>query len=826
MHEEDNKQLFRYWSKNGRFHILFLLLGAALLAGWAAIARPADLAAPLLATDDQQERLNSVAPATNGRFSIQQTITPSRDGLSEVELLLARATEATESDGWLTVQLFDAANTLIAEESRETQYLSHNQSLVLRFAPQPDSAGQQYRLLVSSEAGNRVSFWGYDMDVYAGGEMAVVGEDVQETAVSDLRFITRYQLTTSNTIATISRLLRESGLISLLAIPFLLLPGLLLLLLLPRLPRLHVAAWMGIGMAVGTAVWPLLWQGWTLLGGHFTPILLWVLFIGGWLAVGFLWKRRPPALHHLHWSDGGLLILLLVGFIVRLLAVRDLAYPPWVDASRHALITAVMVANGQTITNYAPYLPEITRFPYHFGYHTLSASLMLMGKWPLETLMLYLGVLLNALVPLTIYAAVSILTRRRWAALLAAILVALPFFFPAYYATWGRMTQLTAVFIFPVLLALNWKIMAGGRRWRSAWPLVGILAAGMFYLHIRVFLIYLPFAAIAFITLGGRNGRRLMYAALLGGALAAPRLIYLLNSPKAINLASGEQLGNYNAFPTNYVTVGWERPFLYAAAIAAAIVLIGRVRGRKWTLLPSVLLAWVASLFILLSGRRLGLPETWLLNLNSMYISTFVPLALFLALTAVQVGRWGKGRHWLLQILGLTAVGGTIVALMLFGVRQQVNIINPTTVLVKRGDRPMLEWAEAYLPADAHVAVNSWLWLGGTYAGSDGGAWLVPLTGLSATTPPADYIYNRALAQKVNGFNEATTAVSDWSDPTQTDWLRQQGVTHILIGQRGGFFDPSELNQNPNLSLIYAQDGTFIFSRLIKVTGTLQVPVT
>jgi len=799
------------WIENGRWRILFLFLGAALLAGWIFIARPADFTAPLLATDDKQERLNSVAPATNGRFFIQQTITPSRDGLREVELLLARSTDATESNGRFFIQLFDAADTLIAEESREGQMLSHNQSFILRFPPQPHSANQTYSLRISSEQGNRISLWGYDMDVYAGGEMSVEGQgEVPQTAVSDLRFITRYQLTAGNLPAMLAKLFRESGLIMLLALLFLPLPGLILLLSLPRLPRLNVWAWMGVALAVGTAVWPLIWQAWTLVGGHFTPILLWLLFVSGWLAVIFLWIRRPPALHPLQWGDGLLLLLLCVGFIVRLLAVRDLAFPPWVDASRHALITAVMVANGQIISDYAPYLPEITRFPYHFGFHTLSSSLILMGGWPLETLLLYLGVLLNALVPLTIYAAVSILTRRRWAALLAAMLVALPFFFPAYYATWGRMTQLTAVLTLPVLLILNWKLMAGGRRWRSAWPLVGILAAGLFYLHIRVFLIYLPFAAIVFIVLRGRNGRRLIYAALLGGALAAPRIFYLLNAPKTINLTS-KGLTNYNAFPTNYVTVGWEQPFLYVAAIVATGVLIGGVRGKRWALLPFVLMAWAASLFLLLSGSYLGLPETWLLNLNSMYISLFVPLAIFLGITAVRLERWSKGQHWLLQILGLTAVGGTIAALILFGVRQQIGIINPETVLMWRGDVPIQVWAEENIPSDAHVAVNSWLWLGGTYAGNDGGAWLVPLTGLSSTTPPADYIYNRAMATTVNEFNKTATAVSDWSDPVQADWLRQQGVTHVLIGQRGGFFDPSELNQNPNTDLIYAHDGTFVF---------------
>ena len=40
---------------------------------------------------------------------------------------------------------------------------------------------------------------------------------------------------------------------------------------------------------------------------------------------------------------------------------------------------------------------------------------------------------------------------------------------------------------------------------------------------------------------------------------------------------------------------------------------------------------------------------------------------------------------------------------------------------------------------------------------------------------------------------QAATAVSDWSDPLQADWLRDQGVTHIYTGKKGGFFDPAAL---------------------------------
>jgi hypothetical protein len=51
-----------------------------------------------------------------------------------------------------------------------------------------------------------------------------------------------------------------------------------------------------------------------------------------------------------------LLLLLLLALAVRLLAVRQIDTALWVDAGRHALITAVMVESGQTISHYAPFL--------------------------------------------------------------------------------------------------------------------------------------------------------------------------------------------------------------------------------------------------------------------------------------------------------------------------------------------------------------------------------------------------------------------------------------------------------------------------------------
>jgi hypothetical protein len=243
------------------------------------------------------------------------------------------------------------------------------------------------------------------------------------------------------------------------------------------------------------------------VGGRWTGGLLWLVLAAGWAAIGFLSLRgRIPALRRsgaqngetarhpavptrkkFHFTHFVLLFLLLVGLAARFLAVRDMAFPLWVDAGRHGLITAIMAESGQVISDYRPWLP-VDRFPYHYGFHTIAAGLAQMTDRPLPDLLLVLGQLLNGLVPLTLYAGGWLFTRRRLAGWLAAFLAALPFFFPAYYATWGRMTQLTGVLVLPVVLAVTWQLVRGSGRWRERGWLVSLLAGGLFLIHFRVFL--------------------------------------------------------------------------------------------------------------------------------------------------------------------------------------------------------------------------------------------------------------------------------------------------------------------------------------------------
>jgi hypothetical protein len=781
------------------------------------------LCGPLKAVDISQGRLDTALPAPQNEIILEQRFRPARNGLTEIELILVRydPAEGETLESRFSMELWDERGNLIASRSHVTADLSHNQSYVLQIPPQSTSADRVYTLRLTGTAGNPMSVWGYSLDVSDRGELKIIGAD---SPAAEMRFITRYALQWPDIPRISGKFLQRDGSLLTITLSLLFLPGAFLLSI--RQPRgWDAAAWWGAALALGTAAWPVLWFWFSLVGGRWTGELLWVLLGLGWALVIYLAIRRMrlnrkekglPADRTAAIIHALLIVLLIVSIASRVIAVRDLAFPPWVDSSRHALITAVMAEGGRTPIDYGSYLP-VDRFPYHFGFHTIATSLYLLTGRELPGLLLTLGQLLNGLVPLTVYTAGWMVTRRRAVGLLAAFLVALPFYFPGYYATWGRMTQITAMIVLPVLLALTWRL---GRGWPRVWPFVGLLMAGLFLIHFRVFLFYLPFSLLV----GGIHIYRGRFwpfgkAGILGLVLVFPRLIQLSQQTNPGQMIQ-QSLPGYNDFPVGYVTVGWERLFIGLTVVALGVTLVGFILRKRWTTFPIILVAWVGTLFLSLAGERIGLPETLVVNLNSMYISLFLPLSLFLAIVAGELWRWaGRIDHHVkstalrtgLTLVAALSAGIALGLLAMFGWRQQINILNQQTILALPQDRAGLDWVSENLPVDALVAVNAWQWLGATWAGSDGGAWLVPLTGRQSTTPPVDHIYDPDLFARVREFNETAFAVEDWSQPSAAEWLRGQGVTHIMVGARGGYFDPAELSRNPALERVFGQDGVFIF---------------
>jgi hypothetical protein len=312
----------------------------------------------------------------------------------------------------------------------------------------------------------------------------------------------------------------------------------------------------------------------------------------------------------------------------------------------------------------------------------------------------------------------------------------------------------------------------------------------------------------------GRNFRYLAGAGMVGGLLVAPRLWYLL--PKqASPTVFLNNIPDYNTFPTGYYLAGWEQYFAIAAIVATLLVILINARQRGWTTPLLYIALWIGFLFSTLAGERVGLPESWLVNLNSMVITLFFPQSVMLA--AVFGRLWGSLQTKVSNRAPLLLVSTTLfytgmVLLFLFGVRFQTTILNPQTILAYPDDRPALQWVATNTPQEAVFVVNSWKWLGNTWSGADGGAWIVPLSHRASKTPPADYEYNADLTRQVIAFNEELNTITDWRNPASIEWLKSQGATHIFIGTRGGSLDPAALIENPLVELLYQNGNAFVFA--------------
>ncbi len=788
-----------------------LALGVAFLVGWPTA---------VTAIDMRQDRLDTALPAPQNEQAITQTFVPRHNGLTEIKLILVKyeLDDGSEPNGALTLTLRDEQARVVATQTWRMRQVRHNQELFLRFPPEPASAGQAYALTLHGTADNWGSVWGYRLNVL---DTAVLTTSTHATAAHILNFTTRYQLLPLDALNQLGRDALRYGGLMLLSLLLIFSPSAWLVVH-PRLAAWEVNSRWGLALAVGLSAWALLWLWPGLLGWRWAWWLLWPLLLGGWgVAIGMAGRygTRP-------WGRGVdwlLPVLLLFSLALRLIAIRDLTFLPWVDASRHALITAVMRHSGQTIWDYVPFL-EVSRPIYHYGFHALPASLQIMTAdfWPLETTLLVMMQLLGALVPLAVYSGGWLLTRRRGVALMAALWVAVPFYFPAYYVSWGRLTQLTGVLILPLLLAVSYALGQAEERRRSEWGawagLLAVLGAGLFLVHFRVFVFYLT---LALLVGGGLLVRRQggAVAALLGGGmltavLVSPRL-WQLATQANLNTAVPAEVSSYYQFPFNYVTIGWEQYYWYATAVLLGLLLLAALRRYipvRQLVVPLLLAAWLGLTLLLAPGDifpwRGVLPAV---NLNSLYIIFFVPQSLFLA-TAVLVLWPVLGRvNWVAQVLLYAAGGALLVALLLFGVRQQINILNEATRLTWPQDQAGIAWVRENVPPEAKIAVNSWLWLPNAWASSDGGGWLLPLTQRATTTPPVDYTFEAELVWAVIAFNEEAQAIEGWHTAVATDFLREQGVTHVFVGQKGGFLDPAELSQNDDLTLLYQQDGVFVF---------------
>ncbi len=577
-------------------------------------------------------------------------------------------------------------------------------------------------------------------------------------------------------------------------------------------------------LPLGLASWALLLLWSTTLHIPFASATIWAATVSSWAAaLWFLHRQRvlgPSLCARLRSRETWLLMLVSACTLaMRLLNVRELVVPNWVDSLHHSAITQLIIDNAALPVDGGRFV-SLPGMYYHFGFHAVAAALAQAAGIASYTAVLIVGQALLALAPLAVYSLTQAWTHRRRAGLIGALIVGCWSYMPAYYTSWGRYTQMAGLLVLSGAMLAVWQLTSPSLQpWRDR-ALAAALVAGLVLTHYRASAMLLPWAALALVGVAVKGRARLLLGAssamLLSIIFAGPWLWRLLSrfTPEFAaqygSLAAAP--GANDAWPSALLSYRWTPGLLGGAALGA----LWALARKRWRI--AMIGLWAGLCVLLPNLYWLGLPDVWLVDNVSVVISYWLPVGLLCGwLIADQSGLlvcWLR-RHGRCASLRSAKVAGAVLytGLVLWGSWLHVDVVNPSTVLVARQDMSAAAWISEHLPQDALILVNSVHWSNGARRGSDGGWWLPLLANRQVTLPNLLYIQgSRKDYAEINRFAVAVEQATDFCDPSFIQMLRERGVTHVYVGAKGGSLTPERLSGCPAFTLQYSQGPTRIYA--------------
>jgi hypothetical protein len=707
--------------------------------------------------------------------------------------------------------------------------------ITISIPDQKNPGGQNYYLQLTKDSG-AIQINGRNEDAYPLGQAYL-----NEKAINaDIAFRLCYNY---DFLALVQDIKQSTGYLWIVAplLVILWLPGWLLLDLSGFRSRFDFGEQTAISTGLSLALIPvvMLWTTilkikWTSGGVFFATGFLLAICIARLVYIGFTSHRNLPKLDSspsqsqtilptrifkfLTSKSFALILIFLVSLAVRLIMVRDLATPAWVDSVHHALITRLILNYGSYPATYMPFW-DINPTAYHPGFHSIAAAFTWLSNLDLAQSLLILGQVLNAFSIFSVYLFTTSLTRSSTAGLFAAIITGFLTPMPAYYTSWGRYTELTGLLLLPVVLTLIQLCMDENAPRRRGWIIVlgGITAGGLFMIHYRVivFLACLIFSYLIFYIVRKREdlqvkpGRLLAYVlaiVVLGIASVFPWFLHTLKSTvlPIVNTPITTSVLFFQDFSWPYLTSALGKQSLVLAGLG---LLRGMIKHRRFTF---ILIVWILILFFLGNMAALKLPGGGLISTSSVEIMLFIPISILGGYFIDQILINWKDlipKQFIRPSLGIILILSGFVAFL--GAKQLVSIINPITILSRTADLPAIKWLGDHIPENETIVINPFAWGYGLYGGSDGGFWISPLSGRVTLPPPVLYGLGGE-AKKIIQHSQQVISLSP--DPSALwEYLNSQQLHYIYIGAKGGVIPPEKLASSGLFSVLYHHDGVWIF---------------
>jgi hypothetical protein len=270
-------------------------------------------------------------------------------------------------------------------------------------------------------------------------------------------------------------------------------------------------------------------------------------------------------------------------------------------------------------------------------------------------------------------------------------------------------------------------------------------------------------------------------------------------------------------------------PTIWVLYLLGAVGLMLAVRQRVWPLLLvsgawALLGVWSNPYLLDWLAPGFRLPYSGYLDVKTWVQSLWLPLAL-LSGFALEAGARGvlsagnslsgvRARAWRTASRAASAVALLLVALAI-GMPIAANVDGKPYVAA--ADREALTWMRDNLPRNANVLANPFAfgWARTNVYGSDAGTWIPLVSGVSTTVPPLP-AYNERLADPTyldrvlylisyEPFNDEMT-------PENWQTLKNEGVTHIYVGSRGGALSVPVMLASDFTQLVFHKDGVYVFA--------------
>jgi hypothetical protein len=559
-----------------------------------------------------------------------------------------------------------------------------------------------------------------------------------------------------------------------------------------------------LGAAVGPTVVAVVYMLAAAIGVAIPAWLLeWWLPVIAILALRRIWPLLGDSLWVTPGRWWGVLALMVAVLVMwtRYAQIAGLVFPPWVDAVHHALLIRVAYEQGHAPWSLVPYLP-VTHLAYHSGYHSINAALLsASGLTPADLVAVLLngGQMLNVLAVASV-AALAWVWWRQWpAVIMAALVVGLIAIMPAYYLSWGRYTLLLGMVWLPVaLIAIEslWDDTSA-----RGWVWVALVLAGLSLVHMVVFVMALVWG-VACLMRYWRVPARAFWAAGLAVLITLPWWWFVASQARAGAGASAMHVvGNasHNAFIDGLF---WARNNRW---LVPALIVAAWWGVRHHSLRIAQIVVWMCIVMLLANPVLIGLPYISFFTNETVITAMYVPMGLTIAWLlgwmVVRLPRW--------QLVAVLAM--TVLAVLSANDLQQV--INDETIIATADDLNAIQWIDANLPNDAVVLTNASGWMWQIDRGSDGGWWILPLTGRQVTTPPV--LYTHGADDWVRQISVQTGQIrdADGSWPALQTFLQTHpAITTIYATNRGGAAKSDTLRGNPALIELYRVGDVTVFA--------------